>query len=107
MGKDKITAPVNLPDMTDYEKDSEAGEVNIEPMQVVHTPMGTTVKPAKFGMSDRVKTTEKVDMDNVEIPEGLTLVVMGILGDDMYSCIGPEGLTVRLHGSYLEKVKED
>lgn len=94
-------------DMTDYKKDPVAGEVKIEPLQVVHTPIGTTVKPAKFGVSTKVTTTQKVDMENVEIPEGTVLTVMHILGDDMYSLIGPENLKVRLHGAYLEKVKED
>lgn len=94
-------------ELNDYEKDPVAGEVNVEAMQVVHTPMGTTVKPAEFQVSDKVTTTEKVDMENVEIPEGITLTVMHILGDDMYSLIGPEGLKVRLNGAYLEKVKED
>ena len=78
-----------------------------EPEQIVHTPMGTTIKPAKFRISDHVTTTQKVDMNNVEIPEGVDLVVMHILGDNMYSLIGPEGLVVRLTGDYLEKVKED
>lgn len=78
-----------------------------EPEQIVHTPMGTTIKPAKFNILDKVTTTEKVDMENVEIPEGVTLTVMHILGDDMYSLIGPENLKVRLNGAYLEKVKED
>lgn len=107
MGKDKITAPVNLPDMTDYEKDPVAGEVEIEAMQVKHTPMGTTVEPAKFKIGDKVTTTETVDMDNVTIPEGIVLTVMGVMGDDMYSCVGPEGLIIRQNGAYLEKVKED
>lgn len=78
-----------------------------EPEQIVHTPMGTTIKPAKFRISDHVTTTETVDMDNVKIPEGIELVVMNILGDNMYSLIGPEGLVIRLTGDYLEKVKED
>ena len=46
-------------------------------------------------------------MNNVEIPEGVDLVVMHILDDNIYSLIGPEGLVVRLTGDYLEKVKED
>lgn len=75
--------------------------------QIVHTPMGTTIKPAKFNILDKVTTTEKVDMENIEIPEGVILTVMHILGDDMYSLIGPENLKVRLNGAYLEKVKED
>lgn len=107
MRKDKITAPVNLPDMTDYEKDPVAGEVEIEAVEIKHTPMGTTIEPAKFRISDHVTTTQKVDMDNIEIPEGINLVVMHILGDNMYSLIGPEGLVIRLPGDYLEKVKED
>lgn len=78
-----------------------------EPEQIVHTPMGTTIKPAKFNILDKVTTTEKVDMENIEIPEGVILTVMHILGDDMYSLIGPENLKVRLNGAYLEKVKED
>lgn len=78
-----------------------------EPEQIVHTPMGTTIKPAKFRISDHVTTIQKVDMNNVEIPEGVDLVVMHILDDNMYSLIGPEGLVVRLTGDYLEKVKED
>lgn len=86
--------------------DDAASEVEIHPMQIVHTPMGTTVKPAKFGISDHVKTTQKVDLNDVEIPEDVDLVVMGILGDDMYSLIGPEGLVLKLNGAYLEKVLE-
>jgi len=94
-------------ELNDYERDPVANEVKIEPMEVVHTPMGTTVRPAKFRISDHVTTTETVDMDNVKIPEGVELVVMNILGDNMYSLIGPEGLVIRLTGDYLEKVKED
>lgn len=78
-----------------------------EPEQIVHTPMGTTIKPAKFKIGDKVTTTETVDMDNVTIPEGIVLTVMGIMDDDMYSCVGPEGLIIRQNGAYLEKVKED
>lgn len=75
--------------------------------QTVHTPTEITIEPAKFKISDHVTTTQKVDMDNIEIPEGVDLVVMHILDDNMYSLIGPEGLVIRLTGDYLEKVKED
>ena len=93
-------------DFSTYEKDPVAGEIELKPMQIVHTPMGTSVKPAKFGISDRVTTSQKVDMENIEIPEGIELTVMNIIGDDMYGLIGPNNLSVRLHGSYLEKSKK-
>ena len=89
------------------EKDENAGEIKIEATQIKHTPMGTVVEPAKFSIGDKVKTVSDVDMNNVRIPEGLTLTVMGIMGDDMYSLVGPEGLIFRQNGAYLEKIKED
>ena len=106
MARKKTTKKQDI-DFSTYEKDPNAGEVEIQAMQVMYTPMGTTVKPAQFRVSDRVITTQKVDMDNVEIPEGITLVVMEIMGDDVYGLIGPEGLVVKLNAAYLEKVKED
>lgn len=78
-----------------------------ETEQIVHTPMGTTIKPAEFKMCEVVKTSQKVDLNNVEIPEGIELTVMSILGDDMYTLVGPEGLVVKLGGAYLEKVEEE
>lgn len=93
--------------MSSYEKDPVAGEVDTKAMQIKHTPMGTTVEPAKFQNGDRVRTTEKFDTANIEIPEGITLCVSGVLGDDMYNLIGPENLKIKLNGAYLEKVKED
>lgn len=90
-----------------YKKDPEAGEVEIQAVQMKHTPMGTVIEPAKFNIGDKVKTVSDVDMDNVKIPEDLTLTVMGIMGDDMYSLVGPEGLIFRQNGAYLEKIKED
>ena len=112
MGKDKFEAKVNdpimeeLPDMTDYEKDPMAGEVDIEPMEIVHTPMGTTVKPAKFGMGEQVRTNKEVDLGNTIIPEGFELTIMRLFGDDVYGCTGPEGLSVSIKGEDLEKRKE-
>ena len=79
----------------------------VDNSQIVHTPMGTTIEPAKFQNGDRVTTTQTLDTDNVEIPEGIVLCVSGIIGDDMYSLIGPNNLKFKLNGAYLEKVKED
>lgn len=79
---------------------------DIETTQIKHTPMGTIIEPAKFVPGDDVKTNQRVDMDNIEIPEYITLTVIEILGDDMYRLVGPEGLVIRLNGAYLEKVKE-
>ena len=91
-------------------KNVETGEeldFNDDEVQIKHTPMGTTIEPAKFRIGDKVTTVSDIDMDNVKIPEGITLTVMGIMGDDMYSLVGPEGLIIRQNGAYLEKVKED
>lgn len=112
MGKDKFKAKVNdelyeeLPDMTDYERDLVADEVKIEPMEIVHTPMGTTVKPAKFGIGEQVCTNKDVDLGNTTIPEGFNLTIMRLFGDDVYGCTGPEGLSVSIKGEDLEKRKE-
>lgn len=103
MGKDKWKAEVNDPIIVE---DVDNSVDNSNPEQIKHTPMGTIVEPAKFKIGDKVTTTEEVDMDNIVIPEGIILTVMGIMGDDMYSLVGPEGLIIRQNGAYLEKIKE-
>lgn len=92
MIKKPIKAEVNDPLFTE-----------VEDTQIVHTPMGTTVEPAKFSPGDVVKTVAKIDENNVEIPEGIILTVMSANGDDMYSLIGPNNLSFKLNGAYLEK----
>lgn len=77
--------------------------VDTETEQVVHTPMGTTIEPAKFVIGDKVMTSAKISTDNIEIPENVELTVMGVIGDNMYSLIGPNNLVVKLDGAYLEK----
>lgn len=71
--------------------------------QVVHTPMGTTMKPTKFVLGDVVVTKETVGANNVEIPKNVKLTVISTLGDDMYTLTGPNNLIVELNGSSLEK----
>ncbi len=75
----------------------------VEDTQMVHTPMGTTIQPAKFFPGDTVITSQKISEDNVTIPENIELTVMSVNGDDMYSLTGPNGLVLKLNGAYLEK----
>lgn len=65
------------------------------------------VKPIKFNISEHVTTTKKEDINNVKIPDGIELVVMHALSNNVYILIGPDNLQVRLDGKYLKKVKED
>lgn len=77
--------------------------INDAENMVVHTPMGTTIKPAKFLLGDKVVTTQNVDANKVKIPEDVQLTVMSVLDNDKYILTGPNNLIIELDGAYLEK----